>query len=150
MSRKRANYEGSIFRRESRGRWEAVLVVDHRPDGKPIRRTFTGPTRTAVAARLKEAREALDAGLGVPDNRTTIADWSKWWLAECLPGEGLAPKTEQWYREVVELYVVPNVGTKTLTGPRALTPGDVQALAVKLGRDGRSHRTLVAARTALA
>ncbi len=149
MARKRANYEGSIYRREDRGRWEASLVVGHRPDGKPIRRTFTGRTRTIVAGRLKEAREALELGLAMPDNRTTIADWSKWWLAEVLPGEGLAPKTERWYRDIVEDYVVPNVGTKTLTGPRALTPADVEALYVALEREGRTWRTQDAARTTL-
>jgi integrase len=149
MARKRANREGSIYRRESRGRWEASITVGHRADGKPKRKTFTGPTRTAVAARLKEAREAQEIGLKVPDSTTTIAAWSKWWLAEVLPGEGLAPKTERWYREIVEGYVVPDVGTKTLTGPRALTPADVEALSVKLERDGRSYRTRVAARTAL-
>jgi integrase len=149
MARKRANYEGSIYRREDRGRWEASLVVGHRPDGKPIRRTFTGRTRTIVAGRLKEARDALELGLAMPDNRTTIADWSKWWLAEVLPGEGLAPKTERWYRDIAEDYVVPNVGTKTLTGPRALTPADVEAMYVALERDGRTWRTQDAARTTL-
>jgi integrase len=149
MARKRANREGSIYRRESRNRWESSLTIGHRPDGRPIRQTFTGPTRTVVARRLKEAREALEQGLHVPDRRTTIAEYANWWLAEVLPGEGLAPKTEQWYREIVESYVVPNVGGSTLTGPRALTPADVEALSVKLARDGRSHRTQVAARVAL-
>jgi integrase len=149
MARKRANYEGSIYRRESRDRWEASLVVGHRPDGKPIRRTFTGHTRTIVAGRLKEAREALELGLAMPDNRTTIADWSKWWLAEVLPGEGLAPKTEAWYRDIAEHYVAPAVGTKTLTGPRALTPADVEGMYVALERDGRTWRTQDAARTTL-
>jgi integrase len=149
MARKRANYEGSIYRREDRGRWEASLVVGHRPDGKPIRRTFTGRTRTIVAGRLKEAREALEIGLAMPDNRTTIADWSKWWLADVVPGERLAPKTERWYRDVAEDYVVPSVGAKTLTGPRALTPADVEAMYLALERDGRTWRTQDAARTTL-
>ena len=149
MARKRANYEGSVYRREGRDRWEASLVVGHRPDGRPIRRTFTGRTRTIVAGRLKEAREALELGLALPDNRTTVADWSKWWLAEVLPGEGLAPKTERWYRDVAENYVVPHVGAKTLSGPRALTPADVEAMSGKLERDGRTWRTQDAARTTL-
>jgi integrase len=149
MARKRANYEGSIYRREGRGRWEASLVVGHRPDGKPIRRTFTGRTRSIVAGRLREARQALELGLAMPDNRTTVAEWSKWWLAEIVPGEGLAPKTERWYRDVAEDYVVPNVGIKTLTGPRALTPADVEAMYVALERDGRTWRTQDAARTTL-
>ncbi|MGH9287514.1 MAG: tyrosine-type recombinase/integrase [Acidimicrobiales bacterium] len=149
MARKRANYEGSIYRREDRGRWEASITVGHRADGKPIRRTFTGRTRTIVAGRLKEARQALELGLAMPDNRTTVTEWSKWWLTEVLPGEGLAPKTERWYRDIAEHYVVPNVGTKTLTGPRALTPADIEALYVALERDGRTWRTQDGARTTL-
>ncbi len=147
MATKRANGEGSIYR--DGDRWVAALVIGHDPDGRPRRRRFTGRTRKDVTAKLDAARAAIDGGLGVPDNRTTIEAFATWWLKHVLPGEGLAPKTEHWYRQVIDRYVVPHVGTKTLTGPRALTPADVEGLCATLARDGRSHRTQVAARTAV-
>jgi integrase len=144
MPRKRSNREGSIYKNEARGRWEAALVVGHRPDGRPIRRRFTARTRVAVTGKLDDAKKALDQGLSIPDPKTTIAEYAKWWLAEVLPGEGLAPKTERWYGEMVEL-LLPEVGQRTLTGPRALTPADVEALCGKM----RTARTADAVRTTL-
>jgi integrase len=144
MPRKRSNREGSIYKNEARGRWEAALVIDHHPDGRPIRRRFTARTRAQVADKLDDAKKALDHGLAIPDPTTTIAAYSRWWQAEVLPGEGLAPKTERWYGEMLDL-LLPDVGHRTLTGPRALTPADVEALCAKQ----RTPRTADAVRTTL-
>ncbi len=144
MPRKRSNREGSIYKNESRGRWEAALVVGHHPDGRPIRRRLTARTRVEVTGKLDDAKKALDQGLAIPDPKTTIAEYAKWWLADVLPSEGLAPKTERWYGEMVDL-LLPDVGHRTLTGPRALTPADVEALCGKM----RTPRTADAVRTTL-
>ncbi len=84
-------------------------MVGRTDDGRLIRRTFTAKTRVAVTEKLDEARRALNQGLDVPDPRTTVEDFTAWWLANVLPGEGLAPATEQWYRDVLGTYVVPHV-----------------------------------------
>lgn len=147
--RKRANAEGSIYYRESRDRWEAVLTVGRDDRGRPVRRTFTGKTRKAVTAKLEAAKVAVDQGLGIPDNRATVATFADWWLAEVMPGEGLAPKTEVFYEETLRNYVLPAVGNRTLTGPKALTPADVETMTATLGRRGLSTRVQVAARTTL-
>ncbi len=147
--RKRANGEGAVFWRESRNRWEAVLTVGRRPDGRILRRTFTGRTRKDVTAKLEAAKVALDQGLGIPDDRATLETFTEWWLAEVMPGEGLAPRTERWYRDCMRNYVLPHVGRRTLTGPRALTPGDVEAMTAALDRAGLSTRVQVGARTTL-
>lgn len=150
--RKRGNAEGSIYKNETRGRWEAKLVVGRKPDGSLQRRTFTAKTRAAVEKKLNEARAALDQGLDIPDNRATVETFATWWLDEVLPGEGLAPKTEQWYREMVTNYVLHpdhGVGARALTGRRALTPADVEAMGTRLAKAGLSHRVQVASRTTL-
>lgn len=148
MGRKRANAEGSIYFNETRRRWEAALVVGW-VDGRPKRRTFTGPTRKAVTVKLDAAKQALDQGLGIPDARTTIADYATWWEREVLPGAGLAPKTEAFYRDQLAYYVVPAVGHRTLAGPRAVTVGDVETMTGRLLAAGHSTRTATAARTTL-
>jgi integrase len=144
MPRKRSNREGSIYKNEARGRWEAALVVGHNEAGRPIRRRFTARTRVEVTRKLDDAKRALDQGLAIPDPTTTIAGYARWWQAEVLPGEGLAPKTERWYGEMLDL-LLPDVGQRTLTGPRALTPGDVEALCARQ----RTARTADAVRTTL-
>lgn len=164
MARRRANAEGSVFKNEARGRWEAVLVVGWtyvdkhgeplldaagNPRRTPIRKTFTGKTQRAVTARLDDARKAMNEGLEVPDNRTTIDNFAAWWRREVLVGEGLAPRTERWYCEMLDTYVLPLVGAKALTGPRALTIGDVEAMTTALDRRGLSPRVQIAARTTL-
>jgi integrase len=160
MATKRANEMGSVYKNVPRKRWQADLVVGHKPHptrvddtGRPvmvpIRKSFTGKTQKAVVARLDEAKGALEDGLEVPDNRATLADFTRWWMREVLPGEGLAPRTETWYGEMLESYVLPIVGAKTLTGAKALTPGDVEAMTAELGRRGLSPRVQIAARTTL-
>lgn len=149
MARKRSNGEGAIYYRESRQRWEAILVVGRHPDGRLIRRTYTGPTRKAVTAKLDAARASLDQGLAIPDTRATVATYAAYWLADVLPGEGLAPKTERWYRDILTTYVLPHVGHRTLNGSQALTPSDVEAMAVRLESAGHSHRVAQAARATL-
>src|SRR5262245_599812 len=142
MARKRANGQGSVYR--SQGRWVAALVIDHTPEGRPVRRRFTAATQKAALAKMDDARKALDQGLAIPDPTTTIAAYSEWWLAEVLPGEGLAPATVRWYGEMAAL-VVAAVGARTLTGPRALTPADVEGLCARQ----RTARTADAVRTTL-
>jgi integrase len=144
MPRKRSNREGSIYKNEARARWEAALVVGHRPDGRPIRRRFTARTRVEVTRKLDDAKKALDQGLSIPDPTVTIREYATWWRSEVLPGEGLAPKTERWYGEMLDL-LLPDVGHRTLTGPRALTPADVEALCAHQ----RTPRTADALRTTL-
>jgi integrase len=160
MARKRANAMGSIYKNATRNRWQADLVVGYKPhatrvdpDGKPVmvpvRKAFTGATQKAVAAKLDDAMKALERGLAVPDNRTTVNAFAEWWLDHVLPGEGLAPATERWYRDVLTTYVLPHVGAKTLTGPTAVTVHDVEQMTAKLDRDGKSTRVQVGARVAL-
>ncbi len=149
MARKRANDMGSVYRNTARRRWEAKYVTGRKPDGTPIRKVLTARTRAEVEQRLRDALDALDQGLAVPDSRTTVAGFAAWWTEHVLPGEGLAPKTERWYRDTLDSYVVPHVGHRALTGPKALTPGDVETMTGRLQADGYSHRVAQAARVTL-
>ena len=51
--RKRGANEGSIYRMKD-GRWRAAVSVGWK-NGKRVRKTFTGKTRTHVSENLKEA-----------------------------------------------------------------------------------------------
>lgn len=160
MARRRANDEGSIYWNTTRERYEAKYTVGHKPhptkiddDGRPvmvpIRKVLTGRTQKLVKARLAAEKQAQDQGLAPPDNRTTITAFVAWWKENVLPGEGLAPATEVWYDNILDLYVVPAVGAKTLTGPKAITVHDVEAMTSKLAVNGKSTRVQVGARVAL-
>ncbi|CAN0469653.1 unnamed protein product, partial [Phaeothamnion confervicola] len=92
------------------------------------RKTVTGKTKTEALARLKEAQQAVDAGLTPAHRDLTVARFLEGWLADVLPGT-VAPATLQQYTDVVKLYIVPMVGQKRL---RTLEPRDVSRMVQRL------------------
>jgi integrase len=137
---------GSVYKNETRNRWEAsYFTVD--ATGKRVRKVVVARTRKLVEAKLADAVAARDAGMPPPDLKMTVATFGRWWADHILPGEGLAPATECWYRDVLEGYVIARIGNRTLTGQRALGPADVTAMTGAMMADGLSHRSAIAART---
>src|SRR5262249_33163508 len=57
------------------GRWRASVSLGFGPDGKRIRRTVTGQTKTIVIAKLRDLRREIDSGV---KTRATYT------VAECL------------------------------------------------------------------
>jgi integrase len=146
MVRRRANDQGSVYKNEARGRWEAKYFTVL-TDGRRVRKTVVARTRKEVEAKLDAAMTAREAGMPPPEPRTTFASFGRWWAEHVLPAEGLARSTERWYADVLDRYVMPRIGTRRLTGPQALTSADVATMTGALMADGLSHRTAVAART---
>lgn len=146
MARRRSNDQGSIYKNEARGRWEAKYFTV-RSDGSRVRKLVTARTRKEVEAKLAAALEARDQGLAPPDTTTSFRTFADWWADHVLPAEGLAPATERWYRDVLKSYALPHVGNRTLVGRGAITPADVQTMTGAIMAGGHSHRTAVAART---
>jgi integrase len=137
---------GSVYKNETRNRWEAsYFTVD--AAGKRVRKVVVARTRKLVEAKLADAVAARDAGMPPPNPNMTVATFGRWWADHVLVAEGLARATELWYRDVLDIYVIPRVGDRTLTGQRALGPADVATMTGAIMADGLSHRTAVAART---
>lgn len=145
MAKKRSNGEGNLWHDKERGRWEARFTVGFRPDGTPIRRKVTGRTQTEARDRMREAMHADQSG-----ERRARADFSvraflEEWSTDVLPGS-VAPSTEQQYKDVIRLYVVPHLGRKKLA---TLTARDVAAMLRALSTEGRSPNTCRLARSVL-
>src|SRR5690606_35920856 len=99
MTRKpttRSHGEGSIYRsdytRPGSGvvveRWIASVDVGVGPDGKRRRKKLTGPTRKAVADKLRELQRQQDAGVDVRKRSMTVADLANEWLTHLEQNEG--------------------------------------------------------------
>jgi integrase len=146
MPRRRANDMGSVYKNVKRGRWEAKYHTLG-PDGRRVRKLLTARTRVEVEAKLAEAMGAREAGMPPPDTRQTFSRFATWWADFVLPTEGLAPKTEAWYRYILDRYVIPRIGGRSLVGQSALRPADVETMTGAMMAEGLSHRTAVAART---
>ena len=80
---KRANGEGNVYQRAN-GTWEARFSYLDPDTGVRRRVSFYGPSAKAVRAKLKTARERLDAGAPVKDATRTVGDWLAHWRATTL------------------------------------------------------------------
>jgi hypothetical protein len=84
----RSHGEGSIYRSDytRRGsgvtveRWIASVDVGVGPHGERLRKKITGPTRKAVADKLRELRREQDAGVDLRQKSMTVADVARAWL----------------------------------------------------------------------
>lgn len=142
---KRGNGEGTIRENKPRGRWEGRLTVDTDDGGRPVRKMVTGPTRAAVVKRMRELRDAADEGRQPARADLTVSRFLTEWLDDVLPGT-VAASTEQQYRDVVRLYVIPHLGRKRL---RTLQARDVARMLRELDDEGRSANTRRLARSVL-
>jgi len=101
-------------------------------------------------AVIDAMHRAADRGHVVPSGHTTVAAYAETWLtrerSKSEAGRGLAQSTLSYYEQVFKLYLVPYVGSRPLP---ALTTEDVEQMMNSLSSEGRSPRTVQAARNAL-
>jgi hypothetical protein len=92
----RSHGEGSIYRsdytRPGSGvtveRWIASVDLGVGPNGKRRRKKITGPTRKAVADKLRQLQREQDAGVDVRKKSMTVADLAREWLTHLEQNEG--------------------------------------------------------------
>lgn len=127
---KRANGDGSVYRRKSDGRWVASRMHRGRRFVRYAPRREN--TRKAALAALEELSRTLDAVGSVPSRRLTVAAYLQSWLADM----DLAPRTVKRYGQIVDLHLVPLLGDIPL--------GDLRARHVEdaLGRIDRHPQTV--------
>lgn len=124
MTSRRGHGEGSIYRRESDGKWCCSVNLGYGADGKRKQKVLYGRTRKEVAEKLKALVHEQQAGHPIATGRLTVADFLTRWLAEVVrPNK--APKTYRSYEQNVRLYLIPALGRHQL---RQLEPRQVQAL----------------------
>lgn len=109
--------------------WLGEIMVGRREDGRPDRRSFTGPTREAVAAKIAELVSKKAKGKLVRRSTLTVAAYLRSWLEMYERygngGQGLRPNTVRNYRTVIEKHVIPELGNMPL---QKVTPDDLERL----------------------
>ena len=131
-------YPGVYFN-EGRNRWEQRITID----GK--RMLLSAKTPEAVAGKATEAKNRSRKGLDAVEPQMSVKRFLHWWLAEVLPSKVSASTVEN-YRNVVNFYVVPYVGTRQLA---KLQPKDVTSMLNRLEAAGAAPNTRRAARSVL-
>ncbi len=119
---KRGNGEGSVYQRDSDGRWVGVAEVRGSGRNRRSRKYVYGKTRAEAARRLLDVQGRLASGLPPPDDRMTVGMWLDRWDSHI---DKLAYKSQISYRQVVRDYLRPDwaLGTARIT---ALNPDRVQ------------------------
>lgn len=131
----RSHGEGSIYRSDftlrSTGatveRWIGSIDVGLGANGKRLRKKVTGPTRKAVADKLRELRREQDAGVDVRKKSMTVADLANEWLTHLEQNEGTKEEgTILRLRPRVEKHIIPaeRIGGRR---PDQLTVAQVEA-----------------------
>jgi integrase len=131
--RKRAEYgQGSIYQDKDGQWWYAPPTIDGKRSS-PIR----CPSESAAKAKQREWLKARDHGVNPNDGRQSLQDFLTFWYNEAsVPN--VKPKTAHFYRQMIELYILPELGTIRLD---KLQPEHVLRLLNNL-RDDLSPRTI--------
>ncbi len=129
--KRRSNQEGSI-RKRSDGRWEARLVL-----GNGERKSLYGETRQEVTRLLSQAIRDREAGISALGDRQTVEQYLVSWLE--VVTHTIKPRTWQRYRELVQLHIIPTLGSVTLS---KLTAQQVQNLYAAKLNEGLSSTTV--------
>src|SRR4051812_8690280 len=99
---KRGNNEGSIYQRQSDGKWVGAVTLDN---GK--RKVIYGSTRKDVAARLVALQRDRQQGMPVLSERKSIAAYLGEWLTTVKPS--LKARTYERYEEYVRIHISPGL-----------------------------------------
>ena len=132
MAPRRANGEGSLYRRQN-GTWSAIASL---PDG--TRKHVYGRTRDEVRRKLADILHALEHGTYTDARGRTLGDYLDQWLAEVAK-----PRVREWtysgYEVHIRRHIKPTLGRIPLD---RLTPQHVQALLNKKLREGLKPKTV--------
>lgn len=122
--------EGSIYKRQSDGRW--VATVSHGPRGARQSRTVYRHTRAEAAEALAELR----ASHGRVDRRVTVYAYLNRWLRDA----DIRDTTRHGYQAVITTHLAPTIGSIRLA---SLTPLDVRSMMAGLSGSPKTKRNVL-------
>jgi hypothetical protein len=131
---KRGNGEGSIYYRNSDGKWIGSVTLD-----KGKRKVFYGKTRKEVQEKLKRVLLEQQQGTLIITAPQTVSQFLTDWL-ENTHRRRIRPRTYEWYREAVDLHIIPSLGRYQL---QKLTVQQVQAFYTKKADEGLAPATII-------
>jgi integrase len=140
---RRGPNEGTI-RERADGRWEARVLISE-PDGRRVRRSLLGRTRTQVRDKLRDALRDEAAGRSMPSDRLTVGVFLHQWLEDTVR-PSTRPSTFSSYASIVRLHLEPGLGRLPLA---RLSPQQVQAFLNAESASGLSPRSVAMERAVL-
>lgn len=128
MSKKvRGQGEGSIRQRKD-GTWEARYSLGVDADGKRIRKSIYGQSRSEVAKKLNQVLNQVHTNTFIEPSKITVKEWIYIWLKDYKKAS-VSATTYNSYKRQLELYIIPHLGHICL---KDLRPEQVQATFNKM------------------
>lgn len=113
---RRARGTGTIFFRESKGKWVGRVVVGKKPNGRPLYVECWGRTQAEVVRKMAEAKP--------PGPGVTVAGWvDHWWKTLAV-----RPETRKSYKKHLK-HILARIGPLRLDAVDAVT---IEGMAAKL------------------
>jgi integrase len=135
-SKKRINGEGSVYQRNSDGRWVGQFT-DHTIPGSKVRYVY-GKTQQEALSRLREEMARAESGLITDAGSTTLGKYLEWWLENVVKVE-VAHRTYHNYHSQVRNHILPALGKKKL---KTLKLDDLENLYRSISNSGLSSATI--------
>ncbi len=143
MARRKANGEGSIYKRKD-GRWEGAAYLGT-ISGKAKRLRVYGKTRKEAHEKLTAAFARSQQGVSLPDHNWKLAEYLDYWLSNAVNPDR-RPNTYRRYEGVVRLHLKPALGKKQL---QQLSVRMLEEFYKNLLTEGASRNTVYQAQKVL-
>jgi len=128
MTSRRTPGEGAIYKTKA-GRWRAAVDLGWQ-DGKRQRKYLSGPTKAAVARKVRDAMSQVEAGVPLTRDGVgpTVEEWL-WYWHDNVQTRRVREATLSAQEVMIRRHLVPSLGKIRL---RELTPEHVESLLVRL------------------
>ena len=120
---RRRKGEGGVYQRAD-GLWCVSLELPEGLDGKRRRKVICRKDKAKVIAELRAAKKELEKLGNLETSGTTLNEWAAHWMDRIAPKD-VKPRTLAGYKTVINGYVLPVLGRKTLG---KITAQDVRRL----------------------
>jgi len=108
MAKKRANGEGTVFKRKN-GSWEAKVTVGHDPlTGRQIQRSVYAKTQREANEKRNEIVNSLQSGTYSKPSHKTVGQWLNEWYE--LFTVSLKMYTRRNYYSKIKNHIIPHIG----------------------------------------
>lgn len=133
---KRSNGEGTFTQRPN-GTWQGRLGYTDE-NGERKRLSVYGATQREARAKLREARDRLDAGKPARDAKVTVGVWCEQWIATTLAASSRRASTKELSASLLRSHVIGTaLGSKALD---RLRPSDVDGWIIALRTAERTRK----------
>lgn len=134
MGDRRLRGEGSIYQRESDGRWVGVIDLGW-VGGKRVRKTVTARTLKDLRPKFNALKRQIQDGILTDD--ATVQQWMKHWVDQ-VASKKVRPSTLRTYETYIDRWIVPHLGKHRLD---RLRPDHIRTLYSLMEAEGKSDAT---------